>query len=730
MKKIRKSIAVFLLSLALILLLPSAAFAADTWTNISLQGGSHLRSIAKNEEGLYVVVGNNGTLKTTSSIDMDQANITWKRLTTGIDDVLWGCAYGKGVFVAVGGAGVILRSEDGRKWSNIPFGAANLYDITYGANGFVAVGTTGSEGYGQKDSRVFYSSVDGITWVEVFKDTGAYWWSHVKYLNGKYITLGFTGGIMYSDDAKKWEYKDPVGGSINDIAWDGSQYIAISTFYNSDNRIHKILKSDNLLNWSEIPTPNNINFLNRIFCFDDRVFIIDEASPADRILYSTNLNTWIDTSIEMPAVTEVFSERDKAIIIGFNDSMTVLKKGGDYKRFLGDKVQNFIGAVYNGSQVLFATSEGEILTLQDGGLQENHTENNFKDRLVGIVWTGDKYYGLCSKWGNNSEIVNSSIYTSADGVSWSMLKDLGIPDIDSIHTANGKIFLLGREGQILSSADGLNWETANTNHLNNATVGNWLRSITYNGSVYVCVGMFGNIFTSSDGINWRHTQLEIKTDLNDVIWTDNRFVAVGGAGTVCTSYDGVDWKQYFKYENINLENVVWTGKQILASSTIGDAYEIDESGQISRLSKVGSSSTDIIWTGEKVIFVGLGGIVAYFEPSELVKVKVNGSPIVFDVAPTIINGRTLIPVRAVFEKMGATVMWDGNTRTVTVIKNDINVKIEIESTTAYINGDAILLDVPATVKNGRTLVPVRFIAEALKAKVDWVDTTRTVEIVL
>ena len=97
-----------------------------------------------------------------------------------------------------------------------------------------------------------------------------------------------------------------------------------------------------------------------------------------------------------------------------------------------------------------------------------------------------------------------------------------------------------------------------------------------------------------------------------------------------------------------------------------------------------------------------------------------------DVAPTIINDRTLVPMRVIFEKLGATVDWDEETRTVTGTKGARTIKLTIDNKTALIDGKEVELDVPAMQLNDRTMVPVRFIAESLNCKVDWDGFAQTV----
>lgn len=119
----------------------------------------------------------------------------------------------------------------------------------------------------------------------------------------------------------------------------------------------------------------------------------------------------------------------------------------------------------------------------------------------------------------------------------------------------------------------------------------------------------------------------------------------------------------------------------------------------------------------------MGSIVFAAEP---IKVYVDNTRLDMEVTPQIQNGRTLVPLRAIFEALGADINWDPVTRTVTGTKDSTVVTLTIDSKTAYINGSPKELDVPAVIVSGRTMVPARFIAESLGAVVDWDNDSKTV----
>ena len=110
-----------------------------------------------------------------------------------------------------------------------------------------------------------------------------------------------------------------------------------------------------------------------------------------------------------------------------------------------------------------------------------------------------------------------------------------------------------------------------------------------------------------------------------------------------------------------------------------------------------------------------------------ITVKLNGENIDFaDVKPQIINSRTMVPLRAIFEALGASVDWDDATKTVKSSKGDISIELTIGKNELKKNGKAVALDVPGQIVNSRTLVPVRAISEAYECEVNWEDKTKTV----
>ena len=126
-----------------------------------------------------------------------------------------------------------------------------------------------------------------------------------------------------------------------------------------------------------------------------------------------------------------------------------------------------------------------------------------------------------------------------------------------------------------------------------------------------------------------------------------------------------------------------------------------------------------------VMVVGLFGNVTVLANTEI-RVTLNGVGIEFDVPPQMVDNRTMVPLRAIFYALGAGVAWDGDTQTVTATRGDVIVVMQVGNPVITVNGNSVTLDVPPLIIDGRTLVPARAVAESFGVDVQWNPSTRTV----
>ena len=111
-----------------------------------------------------------------------------------------------------------------------------------------------------------------------------------------------------------------------------------------------------------------------------------------------------------------------------------------------------------------------------------------------------------------------------------------------------------------------------------------------------------------------------------------------------------------------------------------------------------------------------------------ISVTVNGQPVVFaDQNPVVVDGRTLVPIAGVFQALGYDVAWDGEARQATISGRDIII-ITIDSYVFTVNGMISNLDVPAQIIGGRTMLPIAVVLRSIHYEVDWDVETSTVAI--
>ncbi len=188
------------------------------------------------------------------------------------------------------------------------------------------------------------------------------------------------------------------------------------------------------------------------------------------------------------------------------------------------------------------------------------------------------------------------------------------------------------------------------------------------------------------------------------------------ADTVASS--GSDTKLYVglaDYRAVDAKSTsVWNnGLEVLEQMIINDESQII-SGEIHyRYSSLIANS-------------GLSKILSEKYKNDEILVYINGRKILFENAPIIKNNRTLVPLRTIFEELGAIVGWGNNI--VTAKKGNITVSIEIGSNKLYVNGKAVRLDAPAEIINSRTFVPLRAVSEAFNNTVEWNGSKKIITI--
>ncbi|MFA5383529.1 MAG: phosphodiester glycosidase family protein [Eubacteriales bacterium] len=152
------------------------------------------------------------------------------------------------------------------------------------------------------------------------------------------------------------------------------------------------------------------------------------------------------------------------------------------------------------------------------------------------------------------------------------------------------------------------------------------------------------------------------------------------------------------------------------------AYLMTDLGCIKAAAMDGGGSSGM-WVKESLVSVPTDGkertianaiLVLYQAP-----VYLDNQRIFFDVPPLFEKGRVLVPLRKIFDSLQAKISWDQDTKTVTATKDNKTVVLTVGEQNALIDGKVYYLDVPACIKDGRIMVPLRFVSSSLGANVKW-----------
>jgi len=252
-----------------------------------------------------------------------------------------------------------------------------------------------------------------------------------------------------------------------------------------------------------------------------------------------------------------------------------------------------------------------------------------------------------------------------------------------------------------------------------AAGGSWSLAIKSDNTLWLWGSSLG-LFTYGENIN-RNTPEKIMDDItkiyaggerNFVIKTDESLWAWGdnpygklGDGTSIPKFTPVKILD-------NVASVAVGEHHTLAIKSDGSSWAWGGNGN----GQLGDGTNTNGYSPVKII----GGSIG------VITVHLNGQALIFDQPPIIENDRALVPLRAIFEAIGADIEWNQSTRTVTAVKEKTVITMQIGHTVMTKNGTSITLEVPPTIVNSRTLVPVRAVAEAFDAQVEWDAVNRIV----
>jgi hypothetical protein len=446
------------------------------WTSRTSGTAQALSSVAYGA-GRYVAVGGAGAITYSSD------GVTWTAITAGAS-VFNRVIYNNSLFVAVGASGVCYTSPDGVTWTSRSLGGSitAIYDITYGAGLFVAVGTL------NPNASVIRTSSDGITW-NTIAGTAAGRLQRILYANSLFVTNGSSGLLITSPDGVTWTSQGAgTGSGLYGSTWTGSKYVIVT------------------LDGGYTTSPDGITWTAAASAVASNLFGVATQSGIT-VGFGVNASAIVDgaTSVQVLSSTAPAANFGSATPyqVLFANSLYVVPCSG--------------GAIYT------AASPTGAWTLRTSGTAQN---------LPDVIWTGSKFIaaGLAGAY-----------TTSSDGVTWSATVDASGSAFYSLGVQSGITTAFGTTSSVI--IDGATRAVVLSSTATQPFGSNTPNQVQYLNGLYVVPTNNGALYTSSNGTTWAAmtTGLTTAITLFAVEWSGSNYFAVGTNGVYLTSADGVTW---------------------------------------------------------------------------------------------------------------------------------------------------------------------------------------------
>jgi len=724
----------------------------STWT--VEQSGTQDSLLAITRIGdLFVAAGNNGTLLTSPD------GYVWtSRLPAQTNLLFWSMTVGRDTLVLMGtdigtkNARTVIASlpvSDLRGTSTIatgpliPIGEASaktwLAQVAYGNNRFVAVAdANGSSWY----------SDDGVKW-QAAAPAFVYPIHAITFAQGTFVAVGYGRTIATSPDGVSWTV--PSADSASLVHEDYICAFGDTTRFLVTSLMSSTVMSSDGIKWAGtgeadnedatltavVDTPKGLVAVGELGCV---------RTSRDGMLWqrcATDASGWIlDVGVTPTGVVAV---GESGLVTTSSDLVTW--------NVLEPVTSETLTSVAAGAGHLVALGDNHVVVTSDDGRIWRSGDTGLSVGLNSVAFGAGLFVGVGQ---------GGALATSTDGRVWNLGLSGATADLNDIAFLDGRFVVVGGGGSIMTAKDGTTWVRQSSGTSVN------LFGVASQGGVLVAVGDRGTAVISTDAVHWSVSATPSKEILYGCAARDGKFVAVGSSDTTMWTADLVAPTSPVPVQPLAGASVD-AGTVTLAWSAVAGAASYDV--QTSTTADFGKTLTDkrsiagtsvvlgaaevaasgsIYWRVRAVgaILSSPWSVVQSFSvrtvppPSHQTvlvlhvasaKMLVDGVSVTIDVAPQIVEGRTLLPIKWVAEPLGADVSWNAADRRVTVSLNSMTLELWIGKNQARVNGKFVAIDgqnakVVPLIVNGRTMLPIRFVAEQLGADVQWEQSTKTITI--
>lgn len=480
-------------------------------------------------------------------------------------------------------------------------------------------------------------------------------------------------------------------------------------YYVEDFKLIKAETTD-LKTWSKatVDIPEQNSYLNNV--------IIGKINGDYLLVYDTNTSAGIYKTKKIVKTSDMMNFQDvvtteiRGDIIAEKGKIFILTSSSVYE-VLDGNVKTLIKeeTLLNDKKSIITTNNADFMWERDNGIrllwnntgewQEINADNFITSHFINgnanyqIIWTGINYIVRPTDYDNGYNPTGAGGNIEIYDQMFNHIKSVTLNDyILQMSYMNKECYVLTDKNEVLYTCDFENWikveETALPLDNGKTQIFKTLTKVPQEYDyIHNVKGIINkNAYKISLYEHWQGSKIDLSSNL--YLRYDKNIASYSG--------DGVYWKDIILPRGItNIQSVrIDDGKYIITTPELELSYSID---------------TEYV-----------NSIKTY--------VEIEGKILGFDTEPIIESNRTLVPLRFIFETLGADVDWGDSTRTAIVQNDETTILFSIDNTNAKVNNANKEMDVPARLVNGKTMVPLRFLSEELGFNVEWDEETRTATI--
>lgn len=692
----------------------------------------YFRDMAISEDGTLVAVGSNGRVFLIE-------NGEWREIAQPIFDDFTGIEYGNECFYAISEHSV-YSSHNGKDWYcvNLELDIGEAGAFYYNGENFVfekenksitdtgmmqtkandicltkdflsieKIGEVSLENkLSEKVSNDFFNEIFGSKSDDKFATFSFNEAYEIMFGAGTTDTRDVSRKIKLFNDLTNVNY--PV--SAEEIKYIGRNNGVYEIFYISDYNLIRATTVD-FETWetSTVALPNKEKYSSNIsIVYADGYYIKYPTNETYNGYYVYN----IVQSVDLNDFAVLTSIKEQNVNMHLFEDLYILKNESAYKVNGNNLIKCFeipneekVTVKYsNGKYIKWAYEDDVCVYLSDNGetwnkvenpdLSLQHVSNADVNAYYDVLWDGERYIIRYTGSDNGYNPSGAKGYLYMFDTSLNLIKKVQFdtPVLDMSYENGNYHAITNIDGLLYSSTDFENWQSQDTDM--NIPIANNKTSI------------IKQLIKAEKGFNIAdfQTKVKIKDNFSDISFekytegditvSGDYYIKINGTA-ISLSNDGVYWKTIDLPSGIKKPKSVYVADNVLCVKTDDTDLRYD-------ISKLYVDNHIYVGVGEKL----LG----------------------FDTEPVIESERILVPLRFVFESMGADVEWENSSRRAVINDGETTINFSIDNTIASINGTNKVMDVPARLVNSRTMVPLRFLSEELGFNVLWDQESRTATI--